>query len=157
MHRTTITEFLDSLRCGAELPLVPVGACLEEVVRAMVKGHRRRIVYVVDDDRQLKGAIILSHLKDIIFRFFLDERLGNALVVSERITELFTSEKAEQVMTLEVPSCLMEETLADAVGRMMATNVTDMPVLDQEGRVVADLDILDLLELWLKRGNQAFT
>jgi CBS domain-containing protein len=60
-------------------------------------------------------------------------------------------------MSLEVPSCLTEETLADAVGRMMATNVTDMPVLDQEGRVVADLDILDLLELWLKRGNQAFT
>ena len=157
MYRTTIREFLDSLRCGAELPLVPVGACLEEVVRVMVKGHRRRIVYVVDGDRRLKGAITLSHLKDIIFRFFLDERLGNALVVSERIVELFTSEKAEQVMTLDLPSCLMEETLADAVGRMMATNVTDMPVLDQEGRVVADLDILNLLELWLKRGNQAFT
>ena len=85
MQRTTIREFLDSLHCGAELPLVPVGACLEEVVRVMVKGHRRRIVYVVDGDRQLKGAITLSHLKDIIFRFFLDERLGNALVVSERI------------------------------------------------------------------------
>ncbi|MEJ2068792.1 MAG: CBS domain-containing protein [Syntrophobacterales bacterium] len=157
MHRTIIREFLDSLRREAELPLVPVGACLEEVVRVMVKGHRRRIVYVVDGDRRLKGAITLSHLKDRIFRFFLDERLGNAVVVSERIVELFTSEKAEQVMTLDLPSCLTDETLADAVGRMMATDVTDMPVLDQEGRVVADLDILDLLELWLRRGNQAFT
>jgi CBS domain-containing protein len=60
-------------------------------------------------------------------------------------------------MTLDLPSCLIDETLADAVGRMMETNVTDMPVLDQEGRVVADLDILDLLELWLRRGNRAFT
>lgn len=157
MQRTTIREFLDSLSCGAELPLVPVGACLEEVVRVMVKGHRRRIVYVVDSDRRLKGAITLSHLKDIIFRFFLDERLSNAVVVSDRIVELFTSEKADQVMTLDLPSCLIDETLADAVGRMMETNVTDMPVLDQEGRVVADLDILDLLELWLRRGNRAFT
>lgn len=157
MHKTTIREFLDSLTCGAQLPRVAMGACLEEVVRVMVKGHRRRIVYVVDAGGKLKGAITLSHLKDIIFRFFLEERLGNTLVVSERIVELFTSEKAEQVMTLDLPSCRADETLADAVGRMMEANVTDMPVLDHEGRVVADLDILDLLELWLRRGHQAFT
>jgi CBS domain-containing protein len=157
MYQTTIREFLDSLACGAELPLVPVGACLEEVVRVMVKGHRRRIVYVVEASGKFKGAITLNHLKDIIFRFFLDDRMSNAVVVSERITELFTSEKAEQVMTLDLPYCLIDETLGEAVGRMMETNVTDMPVLDQEGRVVADLDILDLLELWLRRGEKAFT
>jgi CBS domain-containing protein len=157
MHRTTIREFLDSLTCGAELPLVAAGACLTEVVRIMVKGHRRRIVYVVDTDGKLMGAITLNHLKDIIFRFFLEDRLGNAVVVSERIVELFTSEKAEQVMSLNLPSCLADETLADAVSRMMESNVTDMPVLDHKGRVVADLDILDLLELWLDRGQKAFT
>ena len=98
MHRTTIREFLHSLRCGPELPLVAVGACLEEVVRVMVRGHRRRIVYVVDADGKLKGAITLNHLKDIIFRFFLDGRLSDAVVVSDRLAEIFTSEKAEQVM-----------------------------------------------------------
>jgi len=36
------------------------------------------------------------------------------------------------------------------------SNVTDMPVLDRQGRVVADLDILDLLELWLAKGQEAF-
>lgn len=157
MYRTTIKEFLDSLACGAELPLVAAGASLEEVVRVMVKGHRRRVVYVVDADGKFKGAITLRHLKDIIFRFFLDDRVSNAVVVSERLTEIFTSERAEQVMALDLPYCLREETLGDAVSRMMETNVTDMPVLDQEGRVVADLDILDLLELWLKKGQKAFT
>jgi CBS domain-containing protein len=157
MHRTTIREFLDSLVCKAELPLVAARACLTEVVRVMVKGHRRRIVYVVDTDGRLLGAITLNHLKDIIFRFFLDDRLGNAVVVSERIAELFTSEKAEQVMSLDLPSCLADETLAAAVSRMMESNVTHMPVLDHEGRVVADLDILDLLELWLDRGQKAFS
>jgi CBS domain-containing protein len=157
MHRTTIREFLDSLASRAELPLVAMGASLEEVVQAMVKGHRRRIVYVVDAGGNFKGAITLNHLKDIIFRFFLDDRVSNAVVVSERLTELFTSEKAEQVMTLDLPHCLTDETLAEALGRMMETDVTDMPVLDQEGRVVADLDILDLLKLWLKRGQKAFT
>ena len=157
MHRTTIREFLDSLACGAELPLVTVGACLEEVVRVMVRGHRRRIVYVVDADGKFKGAITLNNLKDIIFRFFLDGRVSNAVVVSERITKIFTSEKAAQVMTLDLPYCLTDETLAEAVSRMMEANVTDMPVLDQEGRLVADLDILDLLDLWLRKGQKAFS
>jgi CBS domain-containing protein len=157
MHRTTIREFLHSLRCGPELPLVAVGACLKEVVRVMVKEHRRRIVYVVDAGGKLKGAITLNHLKNIIFRFFLDGRLSDAVAVSERLAEIFTSEKAEQVMSLDLPSCLADETLADAVSRMMGSNVTDMPVLDQEGQVLADLDILDLLELWLDRGKKAFT
>lgn len=157
MHRTTIREFLHSLRCGPELPLVAVGACLKEVVRVMVKEHRRRIVYVVDAGGKLKGAITLNHLKDIIFRFFLDGRLSDAVAVSERLAEIFTSEKAEQVMSLDLPSCLADETLADAVSRMMGSNVTEMPVLDQEGQVLADLDILDLLELWLDRGEKAFT
>jgi len=156
MHRMTIKEFLESLAYGAELPLAPVGACLEEVVRVMIKGHRRRIVYVVDAEGKLKGAITLNHLKDIIFRFFLEERLGPHLVMSERISKIFTSEKAEQVMTPDPPSCLVDESLAAAVSKMMVSNVTDMPVLDRQGRVVADLDILDLLELWLAKGQEAF-
>jgi len=156
MHRMTIREFLDSLTCGAELPLVPGSACLDEVVRVMIKGHRRRIVYVVDAEGKLKGAITLDHLKDIIFRFFLEERLGPHLVMSERISKIFTSEKAEHIMTPNPPSCLADESLAVAVSKMMVSNVTDMPVLDQDGRVVADLDILDLLELWLAKGQEAF-
>lgn len=56
MHRLTIREILDSLTCKAELPRVLVGACLEEGVKVMVKG-RRRIVYVVDAEDKLKGAI----------------------------------------------------------------------------------------------------
>jgi len=153
----TIREFLDSLRCGAELPLVPLGACLEEVVRVMVKGHRRRIVYVVDADGKLKGAITLINLRDVIFRFFLEERLTDVLVVSEHIAELFTAEKAEQVMTPDPPFCLADEPLAAAVSRMMETSVTDLPVVDGEGRVLADLDLLDLLELWLAKGHEAFS
>jgi len=157
MQRIIIRDFLDSMTCKIELPLVQGGACLEEVVRVMVKGHRRRIVYVVDSTGKLKGAITLTNLRDIIFRFFGEERLSDVLVVSDRIAEIFTSEKAEQLMTPDPPSCQADEPLAAAVSRMMETSVTDMPVLDAEGRVIADLDILDLLDLWLAKGHEAFS
>jgi len=39
---------------------------------------------------------------------------------------------------------------------MIEHNITHIPLIDREGRVIADLDILDLLELWLKKGEEIF-
>jgi len=128
---------------------------LKDVVRAMVKGHRRRMVYVVDGEGKLIGAISLDVLKDVIFRFYLSDRVSDIMVVSEHITELFTSEKAEDVMDPDISSCQEQETLHEVLARMIERNIRDLPVLDQQGRVIADLDILDLLELWLKKREKA--
>ncbi|MFP3869198.1 MAG: CBS domain-containing protein [Desulfobacteraceae bacterium] len=156
MERLTVKEFLSSLGHQAQLGVVTPGASLKEVVRAMIKGHRRRVVYVVDENRKLLGAISLDVLKDVIFRFYLSDRVSDLLVVSEHITELFASEKAEDVMDADISSCQEQENLHEVIGRMIDRDSRDMPVLDQQGRVVADLDILDLLELWLKKGEEAF-
>ncbi len=139
MKRMTIREFLDSLPPGGDLPLVGPGSCLKDVVRAMVKGHRWRRVYVIDAQGRLQGTISLDDLKDVIFRFFLEERLSEALVVSERITELFTSEKAEEMMFTDPASCFEDESLHEAVTRMIGSDVKNLPVLDRQGRVVANL------------------
>lgn len=39
-----------------------------------------------------------SNWKDIIFRYYLDARVKDSLVVTEHIEELFSSENAEDVM-----------------------------------------------------------
>ncbi|MBW1916897.1 MAG: CBS domain-containing protein [Deltaproteobacteria bacterium] len=155
MERITVREFLSSLGHQAQLGVVTPGASLKDVVRAMVKGHRRRMVYVVDGEGKLIGAISLDVLKDVIFRFYLSDRVSDIIVVSEHITELFTSEKAEDVMDPDISSCQEQETLHEVLARMIERNIRDLPVLDQQGRVIADLDILDLLELWLKKREKA--
>jgi CBS domain-containing protein len=157
MNRLTVREFLDALSPQPELPIVARGASLEEVVRAMIKGHRRRIVYVVDSEGELQGAITLDNLKDVIFHHFLDGRVSGSLVVTEHIAELFASEKAEDIMEAGVPGCREHERLPDVLARMLELNVKDIPVLDPKGRVIADLDILCFLELWLDRGIDAFS
>jgi len=40
--------------------------------------------------------------------------------------------------------------------RMNESGLTDLPAIDHEGRLIADIDILDLLERWLNLGNEAF-
>lgn len=156
MQRLTVRDFLDSLSQRMELPLVATTSSIKEVVRAMVQGHRRRLVYVVDSGGRPKGAISLDDLKDVIFRYYLDGRIRDALVVTEHIAELFSSETAEHLMDADLIVCRDHERLQDVITRMIERDVKDMAVIDQEGRVIADLDILDLLELWLKAGEEVF-
>jgi CBS domain-containing protein len=139
-----------------ELPLVATTSSIKEVVHAMVQGSRRRLVYVVDSGGKLKGAISLDDLKDVIFRYYLDGKIRDALVVTEHIAELFSSETAEDVMDADLIVCRDHERLQDVITRMIERDVKDMAVIDQEGRVIADLDILDLLQLWLKTGEEIF-
>jgi len=156
VQKLTVKDFIDSLSERMELPLVATTSSIKEVVRAMVQGYRRRLVYVVDSGGKLKGAISLDDLKDVICRYYLDGRIRDALVVTEHIAELFSSETAEDVMDANLIVCRDHERLQDVITRMIERDVKDMAVIDQEGRVIADLDILDLLQLWLKAGEEVF-
>ncbi len=156
MLNLTISEFLDSLSHQVDLPIVTTGSSLKEVVRAMVEGHRRSIVYVVDSNGKFKGTISLGDLKDVVFRYYLDARVKDSLVVTEHIEELFSSENAEDVMDDYPVSCRKHERLHDVITRMIEHNITHIPLIDRESRVISDLDILDLLELWLKKGEEIF-
>ena len=156
MKRLTVRDFLDSLPHRVELPVVKTESPLREVLQAMVKRHRGRIVYVVDPDGKVKGSISLDNLKDVIFRHYMKSRVSDAFMITEHIMELFASEKAEDLMAAGLGVCHEHECLHDVITRMIERNVKDMPVLDKEGRIIADLDILDLLELWLEKGEKAF-
>jgi CBS domain-containing protein len=154
MLNLTVGEFLDSLSHQVDLPIVATRSLKE--VRARVKGRWRSIVYVVDSKGKLKGTISLSDLKDIIFCYYLDVRVKDSLVVSEHIEELFSSENAEDVIDNYPVSCHKHEKLHDVIARITEHNITHIPLIDREGRVISDMDILDLLELWLKKGEEIF-
>lgn len=156
MEKITVSDLLASLTHSVELPVIAPESSLKEVVVAMVKGHRRRIVYVVDGDGKFKGSITLADLRNVIFHYYLNSNVRDALVVTEHIEELFTSEKARDVMNPDLIVCYEDDTLHDIIMRMNEWDVMDIPVLDREGRVIADLDVLCLLKLWLSKGDKAF-
>jgi len=156
MKKLTVKDLLESMSQCVEMPVVHEAGSLKEVVRAMVKGHRRRIVYVVDGDNRFKGAITLEELKNVIFHYYLNSSIRDVLVVTEHIDELFAAEKAGDFMNPDLIVCRENDTLHDIIVRMNEWDVLDIPVLDREGRVIADLDVLCLLELWLKKGDEAF-
>ena len=156
MKKTTVQDFLDSLNEITALPVTRVGSPLKKVVRTMVEGHRRRVVYVVDAAGRLQGRITLNHLKEVIFHYYLNGKVRDAIVVTDRITELFTSERAEDVMDVDLAVCRPDDTLHDVIVRMNEHGLNRLPVVDQKGRPITDIDILDLLERWLNLGAEDF-
>jgi CBS domain-containing protein len=153
MSFLSVREFLRVLPHRVDLATVSRTTPLREVVRTMVAGHRRRIVYVVDADGALEGAISLDSLKDTIFRYYLDTQVGDALVVTEHLLEIFASETAQDLMETGLITCHEDESLQEVIARMIEGNLKDLPVLNREGRLIGDVDILCLLELWLLKGG----
>ncbi len=149
MKKNTVQAFLNSLRHGLDAPTVALDSDLEAVVRAMVKGHKRRIVYVVDADGCLKGAVPLIRLQSVIFRPYLKRFLTDSSIISENISEIFGAERAEDFMDTDIPVCTPEEDLGPVISRMMDYDASDIPVVDGHKHIIADLDILDILEFWL--------
>jgi len=125
-------------------------------VRSMVAGHRRRIVYVVEADGTLLGAIFLDSLMDTIFRYYLEAQVADTVVVTEHLLEIFASETAGDVMESGLVTCREDERLQEVISRMIAGNLKDLPVLDRDGRLLGDVDILCLLELWLLKEEMLF-
>lgn len=156
MKSMTVRNLIDAVSEWEKLPLVTTESSLQDVVRVMVKGHRRRIVYVVDEAGRYKGVITLEDLKSVIFHFYLNSSIRDALVITQHLSELFASEKAKEVMNSDFVVCHEDETLHDIIVRMNEWNSVDIPVLDKDGRVIADLDFLHLLVMWLEKGIEAF-
>ncbi len=154
--KITVKQCLKEISSKHPVATVTPDTSLHDVARAMVKGLRRRVVYVVDEEARLKGYITLNNLKDIVFSHFLSSKLEDALVLSEENMELFSSEKAAQVMENDVPSCHEQDLLHNVLEWMMEADLLDVAVLDQDDRLVGNLDVLDLLQQWLLYGCEVF-
>lgn len=64
--------------------------------------------------------------------------------------------KIKNVMNINLIFCRKYERLHDVIARMIEHDIKYLPLVDKEGRVISDLDILDLLELWLKKEEEIF-
>jgi CBS domain-containing protein len=122
------------------LPLIREKADIEEVVEAAINFEHSRRLYVVDDDGKLSGTISLELLVRHVFSASYEPQIHPRFLMS-----LITAETAKDIMLKNPVVTTEDEEVVIALKRMIETNVKEIPVLDREKRVVADLTIVDLL------------
>jgi len=124
-----------------ELPLIHENATIEQAVNAMGRFEHTRLLYVVDDVGKLVGTISLGMLVRHVFSPSREPKIHPRLIIG-----MITDETAKDLMQKNLVVTTGEEEILIVLKRMIRANVKEIPVLDKEKRVVADLTIIDLLK-----------
>jgi len=127
LGRKLLTHVRDVMRTGDDVPRVGSRATLAEAVLEISR-KRLGMTAVVDDDGRIVGIVTDGDL-----------RRGLERGIDIRSTPVGTA------MTHGPRTIRPEALAAEAVDLMEASRITQLPVVDHEGRVVGALNIHDLL------------
>ena len=137
--RMTVTELLAILK-KRKLPLIHEDADIKEVVNAMIHHECNRLLYVVDSNEKLTGVISLRILSRHVFSSSHEPQIHPRFLIS-----MITAKKAKDIMQKNTIVATEEEKVKQVLKRMIRTGVEDIPVLNKEKRIIADLTLADLL------------
>lgn len=135
-----------------KIPVVHKRATVNEIIDAFAASDHSRILYVVDDELKFRGVISLGNMIRHVFFHYHDPSIDSRSLVS-----MVVSETAGDFMQREPMFALYSEDVEDVLQHMIDHNIKEIPILDDEERVVADLTIVDLLKYYKSvKGSDLF-
>lgn len=128
-----------------EPTVVAESASLREVAEKMVEDLKTREVYVVDEEGRFLGVITLRRLA----RWAFARRLPRDLSPTE-LLDLISSETAGD-LALRKPAYVREDDPFETLLQVMFRyDINEIPVVSREGRIVGNLNMLEILAAWLE-------
>jgi CBS domain-containing protein len=137
-----IADLVERLK-QRKVPVVPKRATISEIIDAFAASNHSRILYVVDDEGRFRGILSLGNMIRHVFFHYHDPSIDSRSVVS-----MVVSETAGDFMQKEPMVAMLSHDVEAVLQRMIDHNVKEIPILDDEKRVVADLTIVDLLKYY---------
>jgi len=104
----------------------------------------------VDKNKKLKGIIVLKTVLKFAFLESIPEPYLDFTYFSSFMS---IGPKAKKAGDMMLPPIYVKEndTVKDAFTLMMKNDLEEIPVVDNELRVIGDLNVLELLKVWLKK------
>ena len=137
-----IREILDCIG-PRESPVVDWNSNIDDVIRIMADFIHSRLVYVVDEEKRLKGTISVGTLLRHIYPHHYEGKIH-----PHGILERITAEAARHIMDKRSISTTPDETVDRVLRRMARSGVKEIPVLDKEGCIIGDITAIDLLRFY---------
>ncbi len=122
--------------------IVPLDYPIEKVVEKLLKNPQVREIYVVDEQNRLVGEISLGK----IIRFLCTDR-KNSLYCSRNLLASLTCEKVSDIMDEAIFYAKKSDDLDIIIDGMVSRNIKEIPVVDDSGRIIANVGVLDLWRL----------
>ena len=140
----TVAELIEAVGQRQIAHVLPK-AGVREIITAFAKSEHARQVYVVDNKKLLSGVISLGNLAKHLLFHHCDKAVDNLQLIS-----MATSETAADFIDRPVISAHLSETIEPVLERMLSANIKEIPVLDDQGRLIGDLTLVDILHLCAK-------
>ena len=124
--------------------LVPPDAKITDIVRDFVETPSLHHVCVVDADGRLLGLVNRKRLFKSVFSHNVaaDSRVSKLL-------QLHTADTAGDIMITDIITTRENEEIDKVISRMIEKNIRELPVLDENGRMIGFLSLLMLMQKWL--------
>jgi CBS domain-containing protein len=123
-----------------QVPLIKQDTPIDDLSQAIEWHRHSRQLYVVNEENHLLGNITLGRLVMYVFASSHGSSMNRRHVMG-----LITCTCAGDLMTEGTLSAGMDEKVEEVLERMVDAKVDEVPVTDAEGRIVADLTMVDLL------------
>jgi CBS-domain-containing membrane protein len=127
---------------------------LAEAVRQFATNHALRGIFLIDEMQQLVGVVNKLDLLRWVGMQLDEPPAGEPISVGE-MRRLVTAQKvADLAATGSGQAAVrLDETVADALRKMTYYQLADIPVVDDEGRVVNDLRLSEILTFMLAQNS----
>ncbi len=133
-----------------EASIVDEDASLLKVAEAIVEDPKTRAVYVLDKKKKLVGIIPVIELVQYLYY----ENIPQEYVLYRFPLLLSTEPKAKDIM---LPPVWVkdDEDITSAFVKMFKNNLKELPVVDDKMHVIGDLNILELIKVWIEVNKHA--
>ena len=143
-----VSEVLESVAKAVKPATVGLNASLREAVESIVKDSETRKVYVLDDKGKLVGTVTLEVLlRHVGYRFGVR---STGMTSFLRMLAEISDEKVREIMDKPI-KVSKDELLVNVTKLMVENHLNDLPIVDDENRLVAELNGLDILRLGIIR------
>ncbi len=123
-----------------DVPYIHEDSLIDNVIRVMARQIHTRLVYVVDAEQKLRGTITVGSLLRHIFPHHYE-----GMIHAHGILDAITAENARHIMESKCVFATPDDSVEAVLKRMAGSGVKEMAVLDESGRVIADITAIDLL------------
>ncbi len=148
INEVRVSDVLQLVAKTVKPATVGADASLREAVEAIVRDSETRKVYVLDAQERVMGTVTL----EVLLRH-AGYRMGvrsTGVTSFLRMLAEITDEKVTEVMAKPV-KVLKDELVVNVMKLMVENHLNDLPVVDDQNRLVAELNGLDILKLSMRR------
>ena len=128
-----------------QIPQVHPGDGLSKIVAAFKKSRHARLVYVVDENQHLSGAISLGNLAKHLLFHLNDREIDNL-----HLMNMALAETAMDYIDRPVISAELSDSIEAVLAKMLKASIKEIPIIDTQGRLVADMTLVDILDCCLE-------